>query len=65
MKTARNFILAIIFMAGQVAPCLAASDAVASLIFPTPREIAAAGNGFILDSQVTIAVSSAASEEDL
>jgi hypothetical protein len=65
MKTARNFILAIIFMAGQVAPCLAASDAVASLIFPTPREIAAAGNGFILDSQVTIAVPSAASEEDL
>ena len=35
------------------------------MIFPTPREITAAGNGFVLDSQVTIAVPSAASQEDL
>ena len=65
MKAARNLILAAICMAAQIAPCLAASDSVASLVFPTPREITAAGNGFILDSQVTIAVPSAASQEDL
>jgi hypothetical protein len=65
MTATRNLILAAICLAGQVAPCLASSDAAASLIFPTPREIAATGNAFILDSQVTIAVPSAASEEDL
>ena len=65
MKAARNLILAAICMAAQIAPCLAASDSVASLVFPTPREITAAGNGFILDSQVTIAVPSAASQGHL
>jgi len=65
MKSACNFILAAICMAGQVAPCLATSDTVASLIFPEPREISAAGKGFVLDNQVTIAIPAAASHEDL
>jgi hypothetical protein len=65
MKTLCNFILAIICTAGQIAPCLAASDDAASWIYPTPREIAATGRAFALDDQVTIAVPSATSKEDL
>ncbi|MGO8786650.1 MAG: glycoside hydrolase family 20 zincin-like fold domain-containing protein [Terriglobia bacterium] len=65
MKPARSLILAAICMAAQIAPCVASSDSVASLIFPTPREITAAGKGFVLDSQATIAVPSEASPGDL
>ena len=65
MKTICNLILAIICTAGQIVPCLAASDDAASWIYPTPREISATGRAFALDDQVTIAVPGATSKEDL
>jgi len=65
MKTARNLILAALCVAAPVSPCLASPEGIASLIFPAPKEIALSGNGFVLDSQVAIAVPSLASQEDL
>jgi hypothetical protein len=65
MTSARTIILMAICLAAPIAPGRASSDAVTSWVFPAPREIAAAGDGFNLDPQVAIAVPAAASEEDL
>ena len=65
MTTIRNSVIVALFLAAQAIPCPAAPDGVASLIFPTPREITDAGGAFALDDQVTIAVPSTASQEDL
>jgi hypothetical protein len=65
MKTTRNLFVAALCVASQFAPCRASSSADASLIFPAPKEVTVAGGGFVLDTQVTIAVPSTASQEDL
>jgi hypothetical protein len=62
MTTTRTLILTTIFVVAQAVPCLGASD---SAIFPPPKEVTAAGGGFVLDSQVAIAVPSTPSQEDL
>jgi len=65
VKMALSLTLAAICIAGQAAPCLASPDTAAPLIFPTPRQIAATTDRFALDDQVTIAVPSVASKEDI
>jgi hypothetical protein len=65
MRTIRNVMLVAVFVATQITPSLAAPDGVASLIFPTPREITDSGKAFALDNQVAIAVPSSPSQEDL
>ncbi len=65
MTTIRNFVMAALILATQAIPCPAAPGGVASLIFPTPREITVAGGGFTLDDNVVIAVPSTASQEDM
>lgn len=65
MTTMRNFILIAFCIASPAITSLAASDAGASWIFPAPREISSVEGEFTVDSQVTIAVPSMASQEDL
>ena len=65
MKIARHLILVAVCAAVQLGPAWASPGDLASLVYPTPREITASGSDFALDERVTIAIPASASQEDI
>ena len=61
----RKVILTTIGLLWVTSQCVAALEPRRPLIFPPPKKMTVADNGFVLDGQVTIVVPSKASEQDL
>jgi hypothetical protein len=61
----RTVLIASLGTLWTLSPCLALPEYARPLIFPAPKEIAATGDGFVLDDRTTIVLPARASEQDL
>src|SRR5580698_5459619 len=61
----RTVLIASLSALWTLSPCLALPEHGRPLIFPAPKEIAATGDGFVLDDRTTIVLPAHASEQDL